>query len=280
MRTSDSKEPDDNETGGWSREFWIAQIVTVAVIVVTIALAALSEDRGLAGNSVEEQAYADPGIGFGSGLSGGGPPIECPDTGGLADDCSILLSIQAELAGEAELGWSDDAPVSEWRGVSVAGDSPRVFALNLTTSELYGSIPGELGDLSELRFLHLYGNDLSGEIPPELGRLAYLDTLDLGDNRLTGAIPPELGRLDRLVSLDLSANRLTGAFPAELGDLEKLEWLVVSENDLTGSVETILEGMPNLEYVSVYGNRFSGCIPSRHREIDGFLGDIPFCDAR
>ena len=258
----------------------MAQVVTVAVIAATVALAALSEERGLVADVAQEQSYGGPDIGFGSGLSGGGQPIECPDAGGLADDCSVLLSIQAELAGEVELGWGADVSVSEWRGVAVGGQPPRVFALNLTTSGLNGRVPRELSELSELRSLHLYGNDLSGEVPAELGRLSNLDTLDLGDNRLTGAIPPELGRLDRLVSLDLSANRLVGTVPAQIGDLERLEWLVIAENELTGSVEEILERLPNLEYLSVYGNRFSGCVPSRYREVDGFLGDIPFCDAQ
>lgn len=252
----------------------------MAVIAAAIALAIISEDRGLASASAQGTPYEEPAIGFGLGLSEVGSPIECPDSGGLADDCSVLLSIQAELAGEVELGWDADVPVSEWKGVAVGGQPPRVFALNLTTSELNGGIPSELVQLSELRALHLYGNDLSGEIPSELGRLANLDTLDLGDNQLSGAIPPELGLLDRLVSLDLSANQFSGTLPAQIGDLERLEWLVIAENELTGSVEEILERLPNLEYLSVYGNQFDGCIPARLREVDGFLGDVPFCDAR
>ena len=82
------------------------------------------------------------------------------------------------------------------------------------------------------------------------------------------------------MSLDLSVNELTGTVPPQLGDLERLEWLVIAENDLTGSITEILESLPNLEYVSIYGNQLSGCIPSKMKEVDGFLGDLPFCDTQ
>ena len=36
---------------------------------------------------------------------------------------------------------------------------------------LGGPIPGELGNLSSLRFMWLHGNQLTGEIPAELGNL-------------------------------------------------------------------------------------------------------------
>ena len=280
MRTNRATEPDDCEESAWSREFLIAQIVIVVTIAATLAFAVMSEDRGLVPDQDQRLAYSGPGVGIGSELSVSGPPVECPDTGGLAEDCAILLSVRSVLAGDAELDWNEDAPVSEWRGVIVQGQPPRVVALNLTTSDLSGHIPPELGNLSELRTLHLYGNELSGEIPPELGRLENLDTLDLGDNRLTGSIPPEIGQLERLLSLDLSVNRLTGQVPTQIGDLRWLEWLVIADNDLTGSVSDILESLTNLEYLSIYGNQFSGCIPDELREVDGFLGDLPFCDTQ
>ncbi len=263
----------------WSREFLIGQVATLAIIVAAIAFAILSEDRGLVTHPTQRQR-PDPSAGFGSDLAASGPTVDCPDAGALARDCAILLSIRTELAGDAELDWSADTPVSGWNGVVLRGQPPRVFALNLTTSGLSGRIPPELGSLSELRSLHLYGNELGGEIPPELGRLTNLETLDLGDNRLTGDIPAELGQLAGLVSLDLSFNRLTGTIPTRLRDLKRLEWLVIAENDLTGDIFETLESMPNLNYVSIYGNRLSGCVPRRLRDVDGFLGDSPVCDSR
>lgn len=277
--TDRQQEQGDNRVGTWSREFLVAQIVIVVIIAGALALAVTSEDRGLIVSPTLPQANVGPGIGIGSDIIASGAPVECSDSEGLASDCAILLSIQTKLAGDAALDWNEESPVTDWEGIMVGGQPPRVLSLNLTTAGLTGMVPPELGDLSELRFLHLYGNDLNGEIPSQLGRLSYLDTLDLGDNQIVGPIPPELGQLSRLASLDISANQLTGTVPDELGNLEMLEWLVIAENDLSGSVTEILERFPNLEYLSIYDNWLSGCIPSKHREVDGFLGDLPFCDA-
>lgn len=282
MPSHTDRKPDqgDNSVGTWSREFLVAQVVIVVIIAGALALAVTSEDRGLIASSALPQANAGPGIGIGSGITASGPAVECSDSEGIASDCAILLSIQTELAGEADLGWSEDVPVSEWKGVVAAGQPLRVVALNLTTAGLSGHIPTELGDLSELRALHLYGNELSGEIPPELGRLTKLDTLDLGDNRLSGVIPSELGHMTGLVSLDLSVNQLVGEIPAQVSDLKRLEWLVIADNQLTGSITETLESLPNLDYVNIEGNKLTGCIPVRLRDVDGFLGDLPICDAR
>ena len=45
------------------------------------------------------------------------------------------------------------------------------------------------------------GNDITGSIPEELGLLSNLQLLDLAGNRLSGAIPSSLGQLKSLSSL-------------------------------------------------------------------------------
>ena len=64
--------------------------------------------------------------------------------------------------------------------------------------------------------LNLRDNQLTGSIPPELGNLSNLVWLFLRDNQLTGSIPPELGNLSNLVWLYLSGNQFTGCIPASL----------------------------------------------------------------
>ena len=88
----------------------------------------------------------------------------------LVSDCNVLLAAQNTLAGSATLDWSADLAIEDWEGVTVGGSPERVTGLNLSNSQLIGTIPGELGDLTYLQVLDLSGNRLTGTIPGELGR--------------------------------------------------------------------------------------------------------------
>ena len=69
-----------------------------------------------------------------------------------------------------------------------------------------GSIPAELGSLSNLETLKLNGNDLSGAVPSELGDLTNLITLDLRGNNLTGPLPQSLIAMVDLASFMFDGN--------------------------------------------------------------------------
>ena len=275
-----------------SRELLISQVVMAVTIAVVIALALLSEDRGLVGSlsradeSRAARAVAPPLTGFGSGPAAPVAPVMCPGgatsaypvaVGGLADDCAALLAAAPTLAGDAELNWNADIPITEWTGVVISGSPQRVVVLDLTVKGLSGVIPPELGRLSALYALHLYGNELTGEIPPELGSLTGLAVLNLSANALTGGIPAEIGRLANLVEMDLSVNRLTGDVPRELGNLANLEWIAIEGNRLTGSITPILENLSELTYVNVQDTGVEGCIPVFLSGVDGFRGGVPVC---
>ena len=101
-----------------------------------------------------------------------------------------------------------------WYGVTCSSAS--VTRLSLANNSLTGTIPGELGNLTNLTRLTLNNNSLSGSIPAELGNLSNLKYLWLAVNSLTGSIPNELGNLTKLSELTLSNNDFTGTVPASL----------------------------------------------------------------
>ena len=70
-----------------------------------------------------------------------------------------------------------------------------VTSLFLSFNQLSGSIPAELGNLSNLTGLILSSNQLSGGIPVELGNLSALTRLGLVVNQLSGSIPVDEGKL-------------------------------------------------------------------------------------
>ncbi|MDE2965052.1 MAG: hypothetical protein OXU26_14180, partial [Acidobacteriota bacterium] len=157
-------------------------------------------------------------------------------------------------------GWLTDAPLAEWEGVETDA-AGRVVALRLGGRGLSGSLPEELGRLSELRDLDLGGNRFSGSIPPELGGLGRLQSLRLGWNQLSGEIPPELGQLSELRHLYLTRNLLSGTIPPELGGLGRLRSLVLEGNQLSGEIPPELGQLSELRHLILYDNQLTGRIP-------------------
>ena len=99
--------------------------------------------------------------------------------------------------------------------------------------------------------LYLSSNQLTGEIPAELGSLTNVEVLALHNNRLTGEIPAELGNLTNLERLFLTGNQLTGEIPAELGNLTNLERLFLSGNQLVGCIPSGLRNIPQNDFAQL-----------------------------
>ncbi|KAL4366042.1 uncharacterized protein [Arachis hypogaea] len=92
----------------------------------------------------------------------------------------------------------------------------------------------EGSSLKTMSALDLSSNQLTGEIPHELGDLRSLQSLNLSHNRLNGSIPENFHNLQNIESLDLSNNSLSGQIPLDLQDLYSLEIFNVSYNNLSG----------------------------------------------
>ncbi|WVZ13392.1 hypothetical protein V8G54_010958 [Vigna mungo] len=102
-----------------------------------------------------------------------------------------------------------------WKGVELWFSDPelKLKSIDLSSNNLTGEIPKEIGYLVGLVSLNLSRNHLSGEIPSEIGNLSSLESLDLSRNHISGAIPFSLSQIDNLGKLDLSHNALSGMIP-------------------------------------------------------------------
>ena len=157
--------------------------------------------------------------------------------------------------------WLSSLPLSDWHGVTVDSNGC-VAVLTLSDNQLTGSIPAQLGNLTNLQDLRLFSNQLTGTIPVELGNLANLSWLELSSNQLTGSIPSSLGNLSDLRTLSLHTNQLTGAIPASLGNLANLEHLSLRNNQLTGTIPAELGNLAVLLRLWLENNQLTGTIPS------------------
>ena len=200
--------------------------------------------------------------------------------------------------------WLSDEPIRFWHGVT-ADRRGKVLELHLHENNLNGTIPPEIGELTELRSLALSANEISGELPPELGNLenlvwfwAYenalmgripselgnlskLEVLILHKNRLNGGVPKELGNLTNLLDLRLDFNRLSGSLPLELGNLSRLENFEILENNLSGEIPDEIGSLPRLRQLFISRNAgITGCIPDSVVELDSndlHDVDLPAC---
>ena len=216
----------------------------------------------------EQRESPDPNNTWGHGFAKLPPVSECSDAvpsaasnPGLVTDCEALLAARDTLAGSGTLNWSGSTAIGSWDGVTLSGSPLRVTSLALSDSQLTGTIPPELGSLSNLKSLNLSNNRLTGTIPAELGSLSNLESLNLSSNELTG-IPGELGNLSNLETLYLGFNELAGPIPGELGNLSNLETLYLGFNELAGPIPTELGSLSNLKSLNLSNNRLTGTIPA------------------
>ena len=164
--------------------------------------------------------------------------------------------------------WLTDAQIGQWYGVRV-NRAGQVRSITLPRNNLTGSLPAEIGDLSELEILDLHRNwrpgrstGLTGPIPRELANLAKLTEIRLSSNELTGPIPTELGGMINLVRLDLGWNDLTGSIPDELSRLTNLNYLDLAQNNLAGTIPTWIGDLSGLGHLDLHGNGLTGEIPA------------------
>ncbi|KAJ0783275.1 putative protein kinase RLK-Pelle-LRR-XI-1 family [Helianthus annuus] len=161
----------------------------------------------------------------------------------------------------------------------------RLVSLQVQNNLFTGTIPREIGLLSDLTLLFLYNNSFTGSIPLEIGNLENLLRLHLSDNQISGPLPSTIGKLVNLQSIKLHSNNLSGIIPADLGKNNPfLTTVSFSNNSFSGELPSGLCSSFRFELFTVNGNKFTGLLPDciknctslRRIRLDGnqFYGDI------
>jgi hypothetical protein len=166
--------------------------------------------------------------------------------GGVADP----LASAAWIVGSLECGWS-----------GVDCDNGRVVQLNLKGRPLTGTVPKDMGLLSDLTGLRLQDNEfLSGSLEDTVSifmSMGDLTTLFLGGNGFNGTIPDQqLASFTSLETLALeSIENITGGIPASIASLTALKSLDLSSNfGLTGTIPATLAALTSLTSLALgYG---------------------------
>jgi Leucine rich repeat len=175
-------------------------------------------------------------------------------------------------------GWLSVNDECSWYSMDVScDDRGRYVSLALGTNSLSGTLPLDLGYLTDLRRLYLYHNYLSGAVPTTIVSLRQLKDLELNENALSGPIPTEIWLLTLLESLLLASNQFTGQISSQLGKLTDLTDLYFNENSLTGTIPAQIGLLHLVNYLTLDGNLLSGAVPTliglSHKIIEGSVRD-------
>jgi len=188
----------------------------------------------------------------------------------------------------------DEQDIENWYGVTLNSEG-RVEYLYLKENKLTGTLPPEIGLLTELKVLNISSasnptvpenvNQITGTIPPEIGNLVNLQQFVISNNLISGEIPPEFGNLNKLTFAMFYGNELSGSLPEELGNLNEIETINLKRNNIEGTIPTSLTNLPNLVSFLLAYNDLEGEIPTFLSEIpslqqldlsyNSFIGSIP-----
>ncbi|XP_037475164.1 probable LRR receptor-like serine/threonine-protein kinase At3g47570 [Triticum dicoccoides] len=158
--------------------------------------------------------------------------------------------------------YSNQLEAGDWTFFSSLANCTQLENLNVDTNNLRGALPEDsIANLPKsLTALTLSSNNISGIIPLEIGNMSNLSMLYLDRNIFMGPIPYTLGQLRNLVVLSLSQNEFTGEIPPSLGSLIQLEELYLQENQLSGSLPESLSSCKNLLALNISCNTIGGSI--------------------
>ena len=182
-------------------------------------------------------------------------------------------------------GWMDDAfDICERYGISCREGST-IESILLGSNHLVGTVPTEIYQLPNLKFLWLYSNPVdfsfAGIAQATSLRSLLLDStkmrslegiggarslvdVDVRFNQLAGKIPKEIENLVNLQSFTCSENKFTGTIP-ELSGLRKLNTLRMTNNMLTGTLPAFPDH-PEMNTLDLSENRLAGSIPHNFLE--------------
>ncbi|CAB9497540.1 Receptor-like kinase [Seminavis robusta] len=141
--------------------------------------------------------------------------------------------------------------------------------LDVKQNQFTGAIPSAWWSLSALTHLNVEYNPMSvGSLPSEIGQLSNLEALFLGGVGVTGTLPSEILTLSNLGWLILAFNSVVGTIPTEAGLLKKMEMLIFSKNPMSGTIPSEIATLPLLREFSTWGTQISGTIPTEFYSME------------
>ncbi|XWS40495.1 hypothetical protein CRYUN_Cryun18bG0144700 [Craigia yunnanensis] len=183
----------------------------------------------------------------------------------LKKQASILVSLKQEFESSTPLGsWnvSNSLSLCSWTGIQCDVLSRSIVSLDISNSNISGSLSPVITQLPSLAYLSVSGNSFSGDFPQKIHKLTRLQFLNISNNMFSGKLNWEFSQMKELVVLDAYDNNFNGLLPLGVTELPKLRHLNFGGNYFGGEIPNVYGSLEQLKYLSLAGNDLRGSIPA------------------
>jgi hypothetical protein len=159
---------------------------------------------------------------------------------------------------------------------AAAPDDPcarTVAGVDLNHGDLAGTLPEELGLLTDLAVFHLNSNRFCGSLPDSLRNLHRLHEIDVSNNHLSGSFPSQLLCLPDLKYVDLRFNNLCGEVPAAIFE-KKIDALFINNNNFDFKLTESFSNSTASVIVLANLPKLGGCLPSSIGDMAETLNEL------
>lgn len=200
----------------------------------------------------------------------------------LSSELSFITSLtKCKHVNSIQLGKN---PLNGALPVSIGNFSSSLEHFEAGSCQIRGTIPGEIGNLSNVISLTLEKNQLSGVIPAAIKDLQTIQFLSLDENNLHGTLD-HFCDLPSLSELYLDHNQISGSIPECFGNMTFLRHLTLGNNILASSIPRSFWNLKDLLQLSLSSNFLIGSLPqeignlkaaiSMDMSMNQFSGNIP-----
>ncbi|XP_070054597.1 receptor-like protein 9DC3 [Nicotiana tomentosiformis] len=185
----------------------------------------------------------------------------------IDDSASADCDSNGHIAYPKTFSWNSSTDCCTWDGVTCDRITGQITGLDLSCSQLHGTIDSNstLFQLSHLLKLNLAYNDFSpSQISSKFGWFPSLAHLNLSHSGFSGKIPSEVSYLSKLISLDLSAGIEElrfgpHTFKLLLQNLTQLKELHLTSTYISSALPSNFSS--SLEVLNLLSTELSGKVP-------------------
>lgn len=204
----------------------------------------------------------------------------------ITDSLALVTIYNAGKGNTWHVPWNLNEPLKNWHNVKL-NENDRVSELIVSTDHIAGTLPADIGNLTELEYLRIWAalleddgfidtlsnlvnltkldievSSIGGEIPTDIGKLINLRSLTLNQSEFTGTIPSTIGNLIKLNTLAIGGNKIKDPIPESISNLTNLTDLYLGQNDFTMEIPAFLGTMMSLRELKIPYSKLSGSIPA------------------